>query len=208
MARNVYAPFWRLFLTTKLWLKIMDCYLDAEFTSHEDPRLISIGLVCDDGRTFYGEVSDVDLTGCSDFVVAHVLPLLNRAAGARMSRQVLAETLGAWLRDVRPKHVVSDFEGDWRLLHALMEGGGAACLEALDAVKKKIIPPEAVRGAEFRLAVRSAYDSLPDKGRTRHHALTDARALAVVCKSMKKASSRPMMTGASSKARKSKAECD
>lgn len=175
----------------------MDCYLDTEFTSHESRLLISIGLVTDDGRSFYGEVADVDLSKSSDFVAAHVVPLLNKATSCRMSRQSLAQALAGWLTEVAPKHVVSDYEGDWDLMVDLLESGGSLCLEVLSSIKKKIIAPEVVRGHEFRSAIRTAYDSLPDKGRSRHHALTDARALSVVCKSMKRPTLRNL--GAQSK---------
>lgn len=45
-------------------------FFDTEFTSlHWQAKLISIGLVTEDGRKFYAELSDTyQMTECSDFV--------------------------------------------------------------------------------------------------------------------------------------------
>ncbi|WP_434717222.1 hypothetical protein P5X00_39880 (plasmid) [Paraburkholderia sp. A2RO-4L] len=46
----------------------MRVYVDTEFTQFIDCDLISIGLVADDGREFYGERADYDRASCSEFV--------------------------------------------------------------------------------------------------------------------------------------------
>jgi len=57
-------------------------FLDTEFTQFAAPDLISIALVAEDGREFYGERSDYNRESCSAFVVETVVPLLGRVPGA------------------------------------------------------------------------------------------------------------------------------
>ncbi len=48
----------------------MRVFLDTEYTNISQPALISIGLVADDGREFYAELTDGWLAcDCSPFVV-------------------------------------------------------------------------------------------------------------------------------------------
>lgn len=57
-------------------------FFDTEFTELGiDPRLISIGLVSEDGeRTFYAELSDTHVpSDCSDFAREAALPHLEGA---------------------------------------------------------------------------------------------------------------------------------
>lgn len=53
-------------------------YLDTEFTElARDAKLLSIGLVSENGTSFYAELADGwCLDDCSDFVVQVVLPLM------------------------------------------------------------------------------------------------------------------------------------
>lgn len=56
----------------------MRIFLDTEFTSHEKPKLISIGMVSEDGQEFYRELTDGwKLAECTMFVVGWVLPWLS-----------------------------------------------------------------------------------------------------------------------------------
>lgn len=68
----------------------MKYFLDTEFIErgHEEPiRLISIGLVCEDGREYYAEVEETDLTLADDWVKEHVIKHLT---GPRKSRKQIA----------------------------------------------------------------------------------------------------------------------
>lgn len=48
------------------------------FSAKKDARLVSLALVADSGQEFYVELLDTyDVTGCSEFVIEHVLPRLN-----------------------------------------------------------------------------------------------------------------------------------
>lgn len=88
----------------------MDIYIDTEFTSLGDklnqPYLISVGCVAQDGREFYAELSDTYHPGlCSDWVVQNVLPLL-QGDECRMKEAELAERLKAWVEGLTEKEVI------------------------------------------------------------------------------------------------------
>ena len=51
-------------------------FLDTEFTDFVDCDCIAIGLVAEDGREFYAELTDYRQEACSDCVRETVLPLL------------------------------------------------------------------------------------------------------------------------------------
>ncbi len=71
----------------------MRYFLDSEF--HEDGTiidLISIGIVAEDGREFYAENADCDLSRCNDWVKENVIPHLWRNKENR-------PTGNAWTRD-------------------------------------------------------------------------------------------------------------
>ena len=55
----------------------MRYFLDTEFIEYPCTiDLISIGIVCEDGREFYAENVDADLTRANDFVKKNVIPNL------------------------------------------------------------------------------------------------------------------------------------
>lgn len=100
-------------------------FIDTEFTDWKDSRLISIAIVGEDGREFYGECSDVDVSACNEFVRAIVLPQLGGFPGRSMPAAQLAAELQAWLLDVpaKPKPVLCyDSGGDYELLTDLLGG--------------------------------------------------------------------------------------
>ena len=57
----------------------MKLFLDCEFSQlNKDARLVSLALVAESGQEFYVELLDTyDVTDCSEFVIEHVLPQLN-----------------------------------------------------------------------------------------------------------------------------------
>ena len=141
----------------------MRVFVDTEYTDFIDCDLISIGLVADDGREFYGERSDYDQASCSQFVRAAVLPQLGQYPGQVFMREALRVALLAWLAQFarQPERVLCfDYGGDWELLCDLLDG-----------------PPTGWQAHHV--------GQLLDPGRTedyyrehrgRHHALVDARA--------------------------------
>lgn len=52
----------------------MKIYVDTEFTGlHKNTTLISVGLVDDDGNTFYGEFTDYDKTQVNEWITENVI---------------------------------------------------------------------------------------------------------------------------------------
>jgi hypothetical protein len=71
-------------------------FLDTEFleAGPEHPvRFVSIGLVAEDGRTYYAESSETDLSLANDWVKQHVLPHLKRGGYAKPRAQIKTELL-------------------------------------------------------------------------------------------------------------------
>ncbi|EKD97139.1 MAG: hypothetical protein ACD_23C01047G0002 [uncultured bacterium] len=148
-------------------------FLDTEFTQFAAPDLISIALVAEDGREFYGERSDYNRESCSAFVIETVVPLLGRMPSAVCTAQALSGRLCAWFDELpEPATVVFDFAPDWHLLVVAMLGheahhppGNFAQALHLDSY--------AITHPMFEKALNAAFsDDWPP-----HHALADARAL-------------------------------
>lgn len=88
----------------------MHIFFDTEFTqlSHE-AKLISVGLVSEDGREFYAELADTwDLNDCSEFVKCEVLPHLE-GGNSLMTLAELCLNMGNWLESFEiPVSLVTD----------------------------------------------------------------------------------------------------
>ncbi|WP_420997906.1 hypothetical protein ACKI2N_032190 [Cupriavidus sp. 30B13] len=100
-------------------------FIDTEFTDFKDSQLISVAIVSEDGREFYGERSDFELSACSEFVRATVLPQLGGFPGRSMPASQLAAELRAWLlaAPLRPKPVLCyDSHYDYALVTHLLGG--------------------------------------------------------------------------------------
>lgn len=144
-------------------------FFDTEFTELGiDPRLISIGLVSEDGREFYAELSDTyRASDCSAFTQEAVLPRLEDG-NALMSMHELAERLRAWLGDFGgPVKLATDsISWDWPWIQEIFNehGGWPANLDG----KPEIL---SVMGI-FAEAMEKAFAG----GLRRHHALDDAKA--------------------------------
>ena len=88
----------------------MDIFLDAEFNGFGGD-LISIGLVCADGREWY-EVAEIPAEPHA-FVVQHVLPVLGKDP---IGRDRFAESLAEFLADVPEPVIIADWPDDIRCL--------------------------------------------------------------------------------------------
>ena len=139
-------------------------FVDTEFTSFKNPKLISIGIVAQTGDEFYAEV-EYPFDKCSDFVRASVLPLLNQ--NKTLSLVELKAALSAWIEKVRqemPILICYDSEYDRQML---------------DQIFKQDTP----NGVIFRNLGASYVNKIKMhkyyvKHKTpEHHALNDARAL-------------------------------
>jgi RimJ/RimL family protein N-acetyltransferase len=137
-------------------------FVDSEFTSLAEPRLISFAAVATDGATFYCELSDWPRATCSEFVRDTVLPLLD---GDTVPHPVAADSFVDWLEDraaAAPVTIVSDSGFDrWAITDLL----GREDLPAGCAWLRVPIHYEQLDAAVAGLGLR------------RHHALDDARAL-------------------------------
>lgn len=140
-------------------------FVDSEFTSLAEPRLISLAAVTPDGGSFYTELSDWPREACSEFVRATVLPLLD---GDAVPHPVAAESFARWLDEraaAAPVTLVSDSGFDrWAVA---------------DLLGREDLPP----GCSW-LRVPIHYEQLDAAAQSlalrRHHALDDARALRTV----------------------------
>ena len=145
-------------------------FFDTEFTELGiDPRLISIGLVAEDGkRTFYAELSDTySPADCGDFARLAVLSQLEGGA-ALMTFAELGERLVDWLQAFgEPVTLATDsLAWDWPWIHEIF-GELGTWPDNLDT------RPEILRLTdEFSRAVEDAFAG----GLRRHHALDDAKA--------------------------------
>ncbi|WP_154671134.1 3'-5' exoribonuclease [Paraburkholderia mimosarum] len=139
-------------------------FLDTEFTDFDTSELISVAIVGEDGREFYGERSDFERKHCSDFVCEVVLPQLGRFPGRSMQLTQLRKELLAWLLLVPEKPVpvlCYDFAGDFELVIDLMGGALPRGWKHENVVQKL----DVMRRLEY-IAAHGG----------QHHALHDARA--------------------------------
>ena len=140
-------------------------FIDTEFTDFQQPELISIALVMENGEHFYAECQDFSKAACSDFVVETILPLLNRTHSSVVGKTPdIAEKAIAWLRERAPAGftLAFDYIGDYELFLRLMDDRLTIPFEALN------IWPQL---DESKLNWYFDNYVVP-----RHHALYDARA--------------------------------
>lgn len=145
-------------------------FLDTEFTDFIDIDLISIGMVSEDGHTFYAERNDYRREAASNFVLEAVLPHLGERPEAICSREELTRRLYDWLRAFPGLvQIACDSAHDRDLLWDALEVGLPSNL--LPSVLKLAWQSEE---PVFNEALEQ-YHAQP--GRPRHHALHDAQAL-------------------------------
>jgi hypothetical protein len=101
----------------------MKIFLDTEFTDFPESEcdLISIGLVDDNGRYFYAELTDYRQEACSSFVKEVVLPLLNKHPDRILGNKLqVAYKLAEWLEEYRNEDecvICFDYNTDWVLMN-------------------------------------------------------------------------------------------
>jgi hypothetical protein len=101
----------------------MNIFIDTEFTNFIDTDLISIALVAEDGREFYGERNDFDSATISDFVRAAVLPQLRASGALVLSKSDLLTAVTDWLAPYEfcDATVCFDYSVDRTLLYDLFD---------------------------------------------------------------------------------------
>lgn len=142
-------------------------FLDTEFTDFIDCDLISIGIVSDDGREFYAERNDFDLSRCSQFVKEGVLPLLGREPATIGTETEIGIALKVWLAQFDDVEVCVDYSTDWEFFMMLIGDLGA------------IEMPKRIEGRNIwnEIAAVDVERYWKEYGRQAHHALHDAKAL-------------------------------
>ena len=149
-------------------------FFDTEFTDlNIDPKLISIGLVSEDGREFYAELSDTYVPKeCGDFAREAVLPLL-QGGNFRMDFNTLIRLLGNWIEGFeQPVQLATDsLSWDWPWIGKLF-GTPGTWPSNLD---KKLATSRDVTPLFSAILVEKAFCSHVPRLR-RHHALDDAKA--------------------------------
>jgi hypothetical protein len=149
-------------------------FLDTEFSDLcKDARLISIGIVSEEGGEFYAELSDTyHPNDCGAFTQEAVLPLL-QGGDALMDMNELALRLCEWIEGLgQPVMIATDsLTWDWPWIQEIfydkkwpnnLDGKPASLYELVDS-------------PFFERAVEDAFANHQPPLR-RHHALDDARA--------------------------------
>lgn len=106
----------------------MKIFIDTEFTNFDNMKLISIGLISENNQTFYRESRNYILNDCSDFVIEHIIPLLNSYKDktfVKQETQDIAKEMLNWLTEINPQEeiieIVADYKGDWKLFNQLLD---------------------------------------------------------------------------------------
>lgn len=101
----------------------MNCFIDTEFTDFIDTRLISIGAVTEDGREFYAEITDVDMSVASLFVKENIVPLLGQPKDAlKLTYAECGVQLANWIEGLNDRiDVMIDYGTDWDFLVDLVD---------------------------------------------------------------------------------------
>lgn len=148
-------------------------FFDTEFTGlHWEAKLVSIGLVAEDGHEFYAELSDTyQNADCSTFAHAEVLPLLERG-GVRMTLPALSLRLGNWLEGFeQPVTLATDSIGwDWPWIKMIFADLMTWPTNLNSSPETLMFDADA--GEQFNNAIELAFSG----GLRRHHALDDAKA--------------------------------
>lgn len=160
-------------------------FFDTEFTSlHIKSKLISIGLISEDGREFYAEMTDTYLWfHCSDWVKENVLTLLDAPESQRMTRDEMALQLHAWLEGFgEPVTLACDsMECDWKWILKLYPTSEQwpTNLALKPEILRFIDDASIFRENAFSNAVADAFKQgsiFRENALRRHHALDDAKA--------------------------------
>lgn len=99
----------------------MKIFFDTEFTGlHKDTSLISIGLVSEDGREFYGEIEGIDVAAQDEWLQQNVFAnticygekdidnIIERSSYFVGTKDVIAKYLKTWLSQFDDVLLVSD----------------------------------------------------------------------------------------------------
>lgn len=142
-------------------------FMDTEFM--EDGRtieMLSIGMVCEDGREYYAENADADHSHANPWVAENVLPYLGKDPSVIKSRDQIADDLMRFTEahEERPQFWVYYGDYDWIVL-CQMYGTMISLPERFPMFAMDI----------KQLAEELGNPQLPEQAGDEHHALADAR---------------------------------
>ena len=147
-------------------------FLDTEFTDFPETEcdLIAIGLVAEDGREFYAELTDYRQEACSGFVREIVLPLLKqhptRVEGTQWQ---VARALNEWLQPYEQECTICfDYSTDWYLMAKML-------LLLPDEDRPMFLTTKNIWGDLDQQAIDYYWAEVDAFGHKQHHALYDAR---------------------------------
>lgn len=148
----------------------MKIFFDTEFTGlTSDPRLLSIGVVGEDGQELYIELTDgwTDAM-CSPWVRVNVIPMLGK--GERLSRREAGRRIAAWLALQGDACLMGDTDYDTVLLAQLMD----ECGIARNSYRIELLAFNSKGQAKLFEAQKRLY--FEGRYGDQHHALHDAHA--------------------------------
>ena len=158
--------------------------LDCEFTDLDDPQLLSVGMVAEDGARLYIELDLSSAEGraravrASAFAQDQVLEFFGQDSRAKVATlQELGERAQAWLRDLKGRHIelLYDYAADYSLLESVL-----VTLPQWRELKDRLQPRNIAQECDCvdaELASEGCFEALKREGLYRHHALADALAL-------------------------------
>jgi hypothetical protein len=142
-------------------------FFDTEFTELSPAaKLISVGLVTEDGREFYTELADTwRLDDCSEFVKSEVLPLLEGGVYLK-TRAELCLALGNWLESLDGSvSLVTDAPSwDWPWIASIFN-------------EDHLFPANLVHRPVMLELPEQQLEEMRATAPRRHHALDDARVM-------------------------------
>ncbi|HAL37828.1 MAG TPA: hypothetical protein DCP03_06790 [Polaromonas sp.] len=154
-------------------------FIDCEFTDLADPKLLSIGLVADDGRELYVELTgDLHLASASAFVLDTVAPQFGLVPHQETSLIDIGKRVGDWLLAFGETSVsvCYDYHADMDLLEHTLRSVGL--WTRLSPVLKPTHVGYLIGESDVEKAMDASWRaSFAANGIDRHHALADARAL-------------------------------
>lgn len=151
-------------------------FLDCEFTSLEDPHLLSLSIVVDEHDFFYGEFGEHAVwSKANHFVVNNVQVQMGRTPRVFSRTQDLGDALCAWLE----KHpgsmdICYDYHADMDLLEQLLRASNH-----WNTYKACLIPTHVgyLIGSNTTVVQETFAIIKKSLGIEQHHALADAFAL-------------------------------
>lgn len=171
----------------------VNVFLDCEFTSFDQPKLISIALITEDGKqSFYAELTDTYRPAdCSEFVIDNVLPLLDAkefslpengdysVVHSKMTFSQCSEYLKRWVEYLNDKVVIFNDAAhfDFTLLTQVLYDNWPSQLR-----KKchQIASRTQVGQERYEKTTKDEFK----KGFRQHHALDDAKVMILAYKAM------------------------